>query len=110
MGAEQVVAISTAGSAEEAGSLARAIVEARLAACVQVGGPLRSVYRWDGAVQDDQEWQLWIKATADRLDELTDFVRANHSYDTPELVALPVLGGDPAYLRWVVDETRPAGS
>ncbi|MFD1148886.1 divalent-cation tolerance protein CutA [Saccharothrix hoggarensis] len=111
MSAEQIVAISTTDSAEEAESLSKAIVAARLAACVQISGPIRSIYRWDGAIQDDQEWQLWIKTTADRIEELTAFVKANHSYDTPELVALPVVGGNPAYLQWMVDETRPvAGS
>lgn len=106
MSDEHVVAITTTDSEESAGRLARAIVEARLAACVQVGGPVRSVYRWDGAVQEDREWQLWVKTTYDRLAPLTDFIKANHSYDTPEVVALPVVGGSPEYLEWVTEATR----
>ncbi|GAA1342621.1 divalent-cation tolerance protein CutA [Saccharothrix algeriensis] len=101
-----VVVITTTDSEEAAAALARSVVEARLAACVQIGPPVRSVYRWDGALREDREWQLWIKTAYDRLDELTGFVRAAHSYDTPEVLALPVLGGDPDYLAWVTAETR----
>lgn len=106
MNDNHVVVLTTTDSAEAAATLARAIVEARLAACVQVGGPVRSVYRWDGGIQDDREWQLWIKTAYDRVDELTGFIRANHSYDVPEVLALPVLGGNPDYLAWVTEETR----
>ncbi|WP_433273103.1 divalent-cation tolerance protein CutA [Actinosynnema sp. CS-041913] len=106
MSDNHVVVITTTDSEDAAATLARAVVEARLAACVQISAPIRSVYRWDGRVQDDQEWQLWIKTAYDRVDELTDFVKANHSYDTPEVLALPVLGGNPDYLAWVTEETR----
>ncbi len=101
-----MVVLTTTDSAESAATLARAVVEARLAACAQVGGPIRSVYRWDGEVRDDREWQLWIKTAYDRVDELTEFVKANHSYDVPEVVALPVLGGNPDYLAWITAQTR----
>ncbi len=101
-----VVAVTTTDSEETAAALARAVVEARLAACVQISAPVRSVYRWDDAIQDEREWQLWIKTTYDRLDELTGFIRDNHSYDVPEVLALPVLGGNPDYLAWVTDQTR----
>ncbi|XVV05912.1 divalent-cation tolerance protein CutA [Actinosynnema sp. CA-248983] len=101
-----VVVISTTDSAEAAAELGRKIVEARLAACVQISSPIRSIYRWDGEIQDDQEWQLWIKSTHDRLDDLTAFIKANHSYDVPEVVALPILGGNADYIKWLVDETR----
>ncbi|GGP86710.1 divalent cation tolerance protein [Saccharothrix coeruleofusca] len=101
-----MVVITTTDSEESAGRLAAAVVEARLAACVQVGGPVRSVYRWEGEVRDEREWQLWAKTTRDRLAGLTDFIQTNHPYDTPEVVALPVLGGSPAYLGWVTEATR----
>ncbi len=107
MNDNHVVVITTTDSAEAAGELARAVVGARLAACAQVGGPVRSVYRWDGEVRDDQEWQVWIKTAYDRVDELTEFVKANHPYDVPEVVALPVLGGNADYLAWITEETRP---
>ncbi|MFT7834822.1 divalent-cation tolerance protein CutA [Saccharothrix sp. BKS2] len=101
-----VVVLTTAGSAEAADALARAVVEARLAACAQVGGPVRSVYRWDGALQEDREWQLWIKTAYDRVDELTEFIKTRHDYDVPEVVALPVLGGNTDYLAWITEQTR----
>ncbi|TQM84731.1 periplasmic divalent cation tolerance protein [Saccharothrix saharensis] len=106
MSDNHVVVITTTDSEDAAGTLAKAIVEARLAACVQVSGPVRSVYRWDGEVHDDREWQLWIKTAYDRVDELTEFVEARHSYDVPEVLALPVLGGNADYLAWVTEQTR----
>ena len=108
MSDNHVVVITTTDSEDAAGTLAKAIVEARLAACVQISSPIRSVYRWDGEVNDDREWQLWIKTAYDRVDELTEFVTARHTYDVPEVLALPVLGGNPDYLAWLTDETRPA--
>jgi periplasmic divalent cation tolerance protein len=106
MSDNHVVVITTTDSADAAAALARAVVEARLAACVQISGPVRSVYRWEGELHDDQEWQLWIKTAYDRVDELTEFVKAGHGYDVPEVLALPVLGGNPDYLAWITQETR----
>ena len=100
--------ITTTDSAEAAEELGRGIVEAHLGACVQIVGPIRSLYRWEGDVQNDQEWQCWVKTSADRLDALTEHINKNHSYDVPEVVALPIIGGSDAYLSWVTDETRPA--
>ncbi|MBV9163859.1 MAG: divalent-cation tolerance protein CutA [Pseudonocardiales bacterium] len=99
--------VATIDSAEEAEVLARGIVDARLAACVQIVGPIRSIYRWAGDVQSEQEWQCWIKTSADRLDALTEHIKKNHNYDVPEVVALPIMGGSADYLSWVTDETRP---
>lgn len=100
------IAITTIDSAEAAERLARSIVEARVGACAQVVGPINSVYWWDGAVQSEREWQIWIKTTTAELDALTSHIQANHSYDVPEVVATPIIGGSPAYLRWVTDQTR----
>jgi len=100
------VVITTTDSADAAQTLAKGLVEARLAACVQIVGPIRSVYRWDGAVRNDEEWQCWIKTAGDRVAALTEWIQANHNYDVPEVVALPVLGGSPEYLSWVSAETR----
>ena len=99
--------ITTTDSAAAARGIAERLVSARLAACVQINGPTESIYRWDGRVVRDQEWQCWIKTTADRVDELTDWLVENHGYDVPEVLALPVLGGNSAYLSWVTEETRP---
>jgi periplasmic divalent cation tolerance protein len=101
------VVITTTDSAEAAEALASKLVEDRLAACVQIIGPIRSLYRWDGEIQNDQEWQCVIKTAADRLEELTETIKANHSYDMPEVVALPIVGGSADYLSWLTDETRP---
>lgn len=103
---DHVVAVTTTDDDGKAGVLAGGIVEARLAACVQIVGPIRSVYRWAGKVENEQEWQLWIKTTADRLDDLTAWIKNNHDYDEPELVALPVIGGSETYLNWITAETR----
>lgn len=112
-GTGAVVVVSTTDTAEEAERLARGLVAAHLAACVQVVGPIRSVFRWDApdddgadGIQVEQEWQLVVKTAADRVDDLTRHLVAAHSYDVPEVVAVPVTGGHGPYLQWVVEETR----
>lgn len=99
--------ITTTDSEEAAELLARGIVEATVGACAQVVGPIKSAYRWEGKVQADREWQIWIKTTTARLDDLTDFIKANHTYDVPEIVATPIIGGSAEYLQWVTSETQP---
>lgn len=84
--------------------LAQHIVEARLGACVQMA-PVSSVYRWQGAVHEDAEVLLSIKTRRALWPALLACVRERHPYDTPELLCLPVLGGAPAYLRWIDDST-----
>jgi periplasmic divalent cation tolerance protein len=106
MAAEHVIVISTIDSEDAARSLAAGAVAANLGACAQVVGPITSVYRWEGAVQNDTEWRVEIKTAADRVAALVDYIKANHSYDTPEIVATPITGGSAEYLAWVVDETR----
>ncbi|ANZ34974.1 divalent cation transporter [Lentzea guizhouensis] len=98
------VVTTTVDSADGAESLARGIVEARLGACVQIV-PIRSVYRWDGEVRVDDEWQCVVKTSATRVDELVAHIKAHHSYDVPEVVVTPVVGGNEAYLDWVSEET-----
>ncbi len=104
--AEAIVVLVTTPSADEGERIGRAVVNERLAACVNVVGPIRSVYRWKGAVEDAQEWLLVIKARAADLDALETRVRALHSYDVPEVLALPVYGGAAAYLAWLDEATR----
>ncbi|RDI17446.1 divalent-cation tolerance protein CutA [Lentzea flaviverrucosa] len=98
------VVTTTVGSAEAAEILARGIVEARLGACVQIM-PIRSVYRWDGEVRVDDEWQCVVKTSAIRADQLVAHIKANHDYDVPEVVVTPVIGGNDDYLTWVSEET-----
>ena len=88
--------------------LADALVEKHLAACVNILAPCRSVYRWKGAVQHDEEHPMLIKTTGERYAALEQAVRANHPYELPEIIAVPLAGGLPAYLAWVEAETRPA--
>ena len=106
MSSDHVVVTSTTDSEDAAKALAASAVDAKLAACAQVVGPITSVYRWEGAVQNDQEWRVDFKTAADRVAELTDHITTNHSYDVPEIIATPINGGNPAYLAWLIEETR----
>ena len=99
--------MTTTDSEDSAAELARGIVEARLGACVQVAA-IRSFYVWEGAAQDDPEWQLQIKTAADRVEALTAHIKAHHRYDVPEIIVTPIVGGNPDYLSWVDAETGPA--
>jgi periplasmic divalent cation tolerance protein len=103
--ADFVQVISTAGSRDEADAIAQAVVEGRLAACVQVLGPITSRYWWDGAVEVAEEWLCLAKTTAERYPALEAAIRERHSYDEPEIVALAVAAGSPSYLDWVARET-----
>lgn len=87
--------------------LAAALVELRLAACVSILAPCGSVYRWQGVVERADEVPLLIKTTAERYAALEAEIQARHPYELPEIVAVPVDRGLPAYLQWVRDETRP---
>ncbi len=104
-----VVVLVTAGSNEEGRRIGRAMVEERLAACVNVVGPIRSIYRWEGAVEEAEEHLLVMKARAADVPALTARVRALHSYDVPEVVALPLTGGSEAYLAWLAAATDRDG-
>jgi periplasmic divalent cation tolerance protein len=97
---------STTDSEAAARALAGGAIEARLAACAQVLGPITSVFRWAGATQTEQEWRVELKTAADRLDALAGYLRAHHPYDVPEIIAAAIAVGDSDYLSWLVDETR----
>lgn len=104
--ADHVQVLTTAGSAEEAELIAAALVERRLAACVQTVGPIRSRYRWHGAIEEAEEWQCLAKTEASRYDEVEAAIRELHSYGEPEIVALPIVAGSSGYLEWVSAELR----
>ncbi|MER5882367.1 divalent-cation tolerance protein CutA [Streptomyces sp. NPDC001941] len=97
--------LTTVDSAESAEALARGAVEARLAACAQVSGPVTSVYHWQGAVETAREWQVLLKTTEAVYPALEAHLKAAHDYDTPEIIATPVVRGSAAYLEWVAAET-----
>ena len=96
---------STTDSREEAQKIAAVLVERRLAACVQVVGPIRSTFRWEGRVQDAEEFLLLCKVPGERLDEATALIEELHSYDVPEVLAFEVADGSRSYLEWVAAET-----
>ena len=101
MTAESVVLVTCTHPAEGAEDLARVLVELRLAACVQVVPGVRSTYRWERRIETADEMRLDAKTTAACQAALIAAIRERHPYDVPEIVALPVVGGDPAYLDWV---------
>ena len=86
--------------------LAEVLIAERLAACVNILAPCRSVYRWKGAVQHDEEHPMLIKTTAERYPALEQALRAAHPYELPEIIAVPIERGLPAYLDWVSAETK----
>jgi periplasmic divalent cation tolerance protein len=86
---------------ETATRLARRLVEERLAACVQIIDPIRSVYRWKDAVQEEAEVLLLIKSSTDLVPRIDDLLRREHPYEVPELAAVSILHGSPAYLQWL---------
>jgi periplasmic divalent cation tolerance protein len=90
-----------------ADALVRDAVEARLAACGQVDGPITSVFRWEGAIETAVEWRATFKTTTARAGELEAFVVERHPYDVPEVLRTPVVGGRAAYLEWVRAEVTP---
>jgi periplasmic divalent cation tolerance protein len=103
---EAIVVLVTAPTAERAARLARALVEERLAACGNVVPSVRSIYRWEGEVKDEEEALLVLKTTRARFEALRDRVLALHPYQVPEVVALGVEAGSAPYLAWIAAETR----
>lgn len=95
----------TASSGEEARTIGRTLVHERLAACANVLPAIISMYWWEGGVQEDQEASLILKTRAELVERLTGRVRELHSYDCPCVVALPITGGNSAFLDWIVNET-----
>jgi periplasmic divalent cation tolerance protein len=107
--AEYLQVLTTAGSEEEAQRIATLLVDRRLAACVQVLGPIVSRYRWQGAVEEAEEWQCLAKTEAARYPEVEAAIRDVHSYEEPEIVATPIVAGSQGYLGWISAEVRADG-
>lgn len=102
---DKVVVLCNCGTAEEAERVARHLVEQRVAACVNIVPGVRSIYRWQGAVEDAAEWTLLIKTTGALVPAVEREVRALHSYEVPEVIAVPILAGFGPYLDWIESET-----
>jgi periplasmic divalent cation tolerance protein len=106
---EYMQVVTTVDSEAEAERLTRAIVGERLAACVQIVGPVRSFYWWKGDLAEGREWQVQMKTTKDRLGDLAAYLKANHGYETPEILGLKIEAGSREYLDWISAETRTGG-
>jgi periplasmic divalent cation tolerance protein len=105
------VVFVTAGSAQQGERIARTLVEERLAACVNIISPVHSVYLWQEQVQEDQEVLLIAKTSSASLEQLTTRVKQLHSYELPEIIAVPIVAGAEGYLRWIDEQSRaPAGT
>lgn len=102
-----VLVLTTLGGDADARPLARLLVERRLAACVNILPGVTSLYRWEGAVSEDSEQLLVIKTAEPRVEELREVLLANHPYDVPEFVVLPVAGMSPAYEAWLLGAVAP---
>jgi len=103
---DSLLVVTNLPDRESAEKLATLLVERRLAACVNILAPCSSVYRWQGEIRRDEEHPLLIKTVQDRYAELETSIRANHPYELPEIIAVSVIRGLPAYLQWVETETR----
>jgi periplasmic divalent cation tolerance protein len=105
---DKILVLVTCGSRKEARKIARALVGQCLAACVsEIGVPVASTYRWKGKVDSAKEFLLLIKTSKQRFAAVRDAVRELHSYDVPEIIALPITAGSRAYLDWIAESVKP---
>ncbi len=100
-----IVVIVTASNEDEAAKIGRALVDERLAACANIVPKIRSIYRWEGKVQDEPEALMLIKSTDDKFEEIEARVKELHSYSVPEIIALPIGAGSSDYLSWIEEST-----
>lgn len=103
---EEIVIFITAPNEEEAAKIARSIVEARLAACANIIRNIRSIYSWQGNIEDEAEVLMIVKTRRSLFNSLTARVREIHSYDVPEIIALPIVRGSDDYLKWLKESTE----
>ena len=107
--ADIVEVTTTVGSPAAAQELAKQIVTARLAACVQIDGPVQSIYRWQGEICESQEWRCTMKTLANLTQPLIEAINHQHPYDVPEILVLPVESCAPAYAQWLVEQVNGIG-
>ena len=100
--------VTTLPTADTARAMARKLVERRLAACVQIAGPIESIYWWQGQIDSSSEWRLTVKSRTDLFPKLEAAIREDHPYETPEILAQAILAGLPEYLEWLHHELAPA--
>ena len=102
---EILLVMTTISDIDTGKSLARQIVSEELAACCNIVTAITSVYSWQGELSEDQECLLVLKTASNRFDQLSEFIKAKHPYETPEIIALPITSGSQEYLSWVIKET-----
>jgi periplasmic divalent cation tolerance protein len=107
---EYIQVLTSVDSREAAQGIAKLLVEKRLAACVQVLGPIRSTYWWQGMIEEAREWLVLAKSRRELYPQLEETIRASHPYSVPEILALPILAGHSAYLEWLRRETHEDGN
>jgi periplasmic divalent cation tolerance protein len=105
---DKVVILVTAASKKECRKIARHLVESKLAACVNIAAPIESIYRWEGKIAQEPEYQLFIKSTRELFPEIKAAIAELHSYHTPEIICLPIIEGSRNYLQWVSDSVKRA--
>ena len=103
---DKVVVLVTAASRRECRKIARHLVQAKLAACVNITAPVESLYHWEGKIADEKEFVLLIKTTRDLFPEIKAEISRIHSYHTPEIICLPIIDGSRNYLQWVEDSVK----
>ncbi len=101
-----ILVITTTDNQADAQRIARVLVEKKLAACVQIVGPIESVYRWQGQIETSQEWQCQAKTIDEKYDEIEAAIIALHGYEVPEIVVVAITGGSDGYLRWIAEEVQ----
>jgi periplasmic divalent cation tolerance protein len=106
MTAAKKIILTTAGSRDEAQQIAHALVERRLAACVNIVGPMESVYRWKDEIESAEEWLLLVKTTAAAFESVRSAIHELHSYALPECVEIPIEAGSAAYLKWIEENVE----
>ena len=104
--AQPVIVQTNCGSEAEARTIGRAAVEAGLAACANIHGPITTVYRWQGEIAEEPEWVVYLKTTEATVETLEALVRERHSYDLPAFLVLPIEGGEARYLAWLAAAGR----
>ncbi len=101
MDGEYIVVLTTTGSEEEAEKVSEELIEQNLGACVQVYGPIKSTYPWKGQIESSEEWMCFIKTSSDKFSAVEEKIKEIHSYENPEIIALPIINGSQEYLEWV---------
>lgn len=107
---DYIQVVTTTEHEEQAAEIAHALVSARLAACVQVSGPITSTYRWQGQIETSREWQCVAKTRRDLYQRVEAMIRRLHPYQEPEILALSVAAGSPTYLAWLDQQVQPDGT